>query len=576
MFLNIDISSPFFQFGGMLVLASIIGLVCYRLKKPLFFAYLATGVLVGVAMGGDFAHSETIHLFSELGIAFLLFLIGMEFNLKDIRHIGKIGLVAGLGQIAIVGTISFSVAVWFGLAVLPSIYVALAMTFASMVISVKYLNDHQATETLYGKVDLMMHLVQSVVAVLALMVLSTVAAINWQSRGDIAVWVIDFALLLTKGALLLVLYIYLSQAVLPKIFKMMAGSTELLVLGSVAWCVFGAGLAYVFGFSVEVGAFLAGLALSSSGYQFQVTARIKPIRDFFVVVFFIGLGIQVTNFSLWEVLLSALVLSAVVLVLNPLVSTILLSRLGYKRHTAFFASILMNQIGEFSVILAALGVSLHHLSAQEGSLITTTVLLTMLASSYVIDHQQWVYKKLRPLLAWLERSDGKELRLRKKIWSDHVVVLGAHRLGSDVLDTLRKGRAKMLVVDYDPDRVALLEEDGYAVIYGDAVDESVLEEAGVSAARLIISTIDDDPSTRQLLRELRQQKVDAPVVVTATTINEALDYYRLGAAYVIIPMLLGGKAITQVVKDHLSEIHPLEPAKLLHLQHLAAEGYLMR
>lgn len=574
MIFDISFTSPFLQIGGLLVVATLIGIICHKIKQPLFFAYLITGILVGWFLGSEVAASDTFHLSAELGIAFLLFLIGMEFHIQDIRHIGRVGLIAGLGQILIVGTVSFGVATWFGLAPLPALYVALAMTFASMIISVKYLNDHQATETLYGKVDLMLHLVQAVVAILVVMTMTSVAAIDWQIGGDVVVWLIDVALLLTHGALLVVLNIFLSQTVLPKLFRSMAGSSELLVLGAIAWCVFGSGIAYALGYSVEVGAFLAGLTLSASGYQHQITSKIKPIRDFFVVVFFISLGVQVTEHSVWGILGPAVALSGVVLVLNPLVSMILLGRLGYKRHTAFFASILMNQIGEFSLILAALGLSLGHLTGEEGALITATVLMTMLVSSFVIRQEQVVYKWMRPMLAWIERPDGKELRVRKKTYRDQVVVLGVHRLGADLLENLRLGKTRMVAVDYDPQRVAVLEEAGYEVIYGDAADETVLSEACVESAKMIISTIDEADSTYRLLRQLRALGVTAPIVVTAMDVDEALDYYRLGAAYVIIPMLIGGRAITGVVKEHLDG--GLEVERLLHLQVLAAEGGLVR
>ena len=562
--------SLLFQLGSLLLLASVVGLVCHYFKQPLFFAYIFTGLLVGL-VAGRHIDGHSLHFFSELGIAFLLFLVGLELNLKNLTRLGKIGVITSLSQIVITATISFSVAIWFGMDVLPAIYVALAMTIASAVISVKYLNDKNATETLYGKVDLVLHLVQDIVAVAAIIILSS---LNANSGG--LVGVVEVALVLSKGALLITTHIFLSQHVLPRLFKHIASSSELLLLASIAWCIFGAATAQLFGFSVEIGAFLAGLGLSSSSYQFQIAGKIKPLRDFFVVLFFISLGLQITVSSPLQIIVPALVLSAIVIILNPLVTAILLGRFGYKRHTAFFASMLMSQIGEFSLVLGALGVANGHLSGQEGSLITAIVLITMLVSSVIIKHEHALYKKLRPLLLFLERPDLHERRVVRRRWQDHIVIMGAHRLGSDLLDLLQHESDKVVVVDYDPERVSLLDRHNFATVYGDATDETVLHEVAVTKAKLIISTIPQHESTVELLRQLKDHKVTAQVIVTASSVDEAHIYYRMGASYVIIPKLIGSMAMSQIVKDHLSNLDDLEHAKLSHLQFLAAQGYLGR
>lgn len=560
------------QLGSLLLLAAAVGLICHKLQQPLFFAYIFTGLVVGI-FGSQYIHGhESLHFFSELGIAFLLFLVGLELNLKNITHLGRTAVITALAQIVIVATISFSVVTWLGMGIMPSIYIALAMSIASAVISVKYLNDKNATETLYGKLDMVLHLVQDIVAVIAIIILSSLSA---NSSGG-SVGLIEVALMLSKGALLVTAHVFFSQHILPKVFRHIANSPELLLLASIAWCIFGAAVAQVFGFSVEIGAFLAGLGLSSSSYQFQIAGRIKPLRDFFVVLFFITLGLQITISSPLQIIAPALLLSAIVIVLNPLVTAILLGRFGYKRHTAFFASLLMSQIGEFSLVLGALGVTNNHLSTQQGSLITATVLITMLVSSVIVKHEHTIYHKLRPLLLLLERPDYRERRVRQQRWQDHIVIMGAHRLGSDVVDTLQHGQHKVVVVDFDPDRIAILSEYGYPTIYGDATDETVLHQAGVTRAKLIISTIPQHEATLQLMRQLKEHKAPSQIIVTASTINEALTYYRLGASYVIIPKLIGSNAMAQIVKDHLTDLSQLEPAKLLHLQHLSAQGYLGR
>lgn len=556
--------SLLFQIGSLLLLAAIIGLISHRLKQPLFLAYIFTGIIVAIFGGEHLQNLESLHFFSQLGIAFLLFMVGLELEAKNIRHLGKTVTLTALTQIAITATISFSIAIWIGLGLVSAIYIALAMTIASAVIAVKYLNDKGVTDSLHGKIDLGLHLVQDIVAVIAIILLS-----SWSANSGGQAGLVDAALVISKGALLITAHVFFSQYVLPRLLSRVATSSELLLLFSIAWCVFGAAAAHALGLSVEVGAFLAGVSLSSSSYQFQIAANIKPLRDFFVVVFFITLGSQMTFASPAQVILPALLLSAVVIVLNPLVTAILLGRFGYKRHTAFFASILMSQIGEFSLVLGALGVANQHLSAQEGSLVTATVVITMVISSIIIKHEHQIYQKLKPLLMIIERPDVHERRVRpRKTWRNHVVVLGAHRLGSEVLDALQRDHNTVVAVDYDPDRVKLLSEQGYVSIFGDATDDSVLREINIDEARLIISTLPQHHATLQLLRQLSTHQLTGQIIVTASTIDEAMLYYRLGAAYVIVPKLISSGAMSHLVKEHLSNPKQLENLKLDHMHNM--------
>lgn len=557
----------FFELGSILALATILGLICYRLKQPLFFAYLITGMLV-VNFGGQHITSpDTLKTLGELGIAFLLFLVGLELSITEIKRLGKTAALTTVGQFLIVGSAGWLAATAMGFSSITSLYIALALPLTSTIIAVKWLNDQNAIFSLHGRLGLGILLFQDLIAVAAIIFLSSLNS----TAGQLGY--IETALMLTKGGTLLVGSFVLSRYVVPKLFYALAASSELLFLGSIGWCVFLAAIASWTGFSLEIGAFLAGLTLSASSYRHQIVASIKPLRDFFIALFFIVIGLQLALDSIVSVIIPVLILSIIVLAANQLSVAFFLGRFGYKRHTIFFTAQLFGQIGEFSLLVASLGLTQAQISQSVVSLITAVVLVTILSQSYVLKHQQAVYRWLKPLLNILERSSLRSDKIKAKTLQDHVVVLGASHLGEDVLLMLRRLSAPMVVVEYDPRRIIDLDGEKYPTIFGDATDESVLEEASIGKAKLIISSIDQHQANLQILHQHQLLAPSTPLVLTAATVEDALAYYRMGAAYVILPFQIGNNAIAQVVKEHWSNLDELSLAKLQHLKHLAAKGY---
>jgi Kef-type K+ transport system membrane component KefB len=557
----------FFELGSILALATILGLICYRLKQPLFFAYLITGMVVANISKGLLTQPDTLRFLGELGIAFLLFLVGLELSISEIKRLGKTAGLTTLGQIGIVGITSYSAALLLGFSPMVSLYIALALPLTSTIIAVKWLNDQNTVFSLHGRLGLGILLVQDLVAVAAIILLSSLG----KSTGQFNL--IDTALIITKGATLLVGSYVLSRYIVPKFFYWLASSAELLFLGSIGWCVFLAAVAQAAGFSLEIGAFLAGITLSASSYRHQIVASIKPLRDFFIALFFIVIGLQLSLKSLTSSIVPIVIFSLIVLVLNQLSVAFFLGRFGFKRHTIFFTSQLFGQIGEFSLLVASLGLSQGVLSPSVISLITSVVLVTILAQSYVLKNQQIIYRWLRPLFHAFEQAKTRSGQVKVKNLHDHVVVLGASQLSEDILRMLHKLSVPLVVVEYNPQRIVDLDSHRYPTIFGDATDESVLDEAGIGRARLIVSSIDQHTANLHLLHLHQILAPSVPLVLTAANVDEALTYYRLGAAYVILPFLLGNTAIAQMVKDHWQNLDGLSEAKLQHLQHLAARGY---
>ncbi len=558
----------FFELGGILTLATLLGLICYRLKQPLFFAYLITGMVVANAGAVHITSPQTLAFLGELGIAFLLFLVGLELSLTEIKKMGKTATIVAITQVAVVGSAGWLASQLLGFSPTVSLFIALSLPLTSTIIAVKWLNDQNAVFSLHGRLGLGILLVQDLLAVGALIFLTSISS---GAAGQLGV--IETALMLTKGAALLVGSFAFSRYVVPKLFFALASSAELLFLGSIGLCVFMAAIAQWTGFSLEIGAFLAGLCLSASAYRYQIVASIKPLRDFFIALFFIVIGLQLSLTAIGSLLIPIVILSLLVIVLNQFCVAFVLGRLGYKRHTIFFTSQLFGQIGEFSLLVVSLGLNLHQLDPRVASLITAVVLVTILGQSYVLKHQQAVYRWLRPLFNRLEKTSSRRDKIKTHSLQDHVVILGASSLGEDILHLLKQLSVPLVVVEYNPQRVVDLDGDRYPTIFGDATDETVLEEASISRAKLIVSSIDQHHANLQIMHLRNQLAPNTPLVLTATNVEDALIYYRQGASYVILPYLLGNHAIAQVVKDHWQNLQELSEAKLHHLQHLAARGY---
>ena len=324
------------------------------LRQPLILAYIFVGILVGPAILGWVTARDQVDLLARLGIAMLLFVVGLKLDLHLIRTLGPVALATGLGQVIFTSVIGYFLALPLGLNPIAAIYVAVALTFSSTIIIVKLLSDKREIDTLHGRIAVGFLIVQDVVVVLVMIGLSAygmVGASNELGR--------TLLLMLLKGAGLLVGIGLLMRYILPWLLHRLARSLELLVLFSIAWAVFLAILGDSLGFSKEVGAFLAGISLASTRYREAIGARLVSLRDFLLIFFFIDLGAQLDMGTLTGQLGPAIILSLFVLIGNPLIVMVIMGVMGYRRRTGFLAGLTVAQISEFSLILGALGINLR-------------------------------------------------------------------------------------------------------------------------------------------------------------------------------------------------------------------------
>lgn len=533
-------TSIFVQLSLVIVVGAAVSLLMRLLRQPLIMGYILTGIVVGPSFLHLIRSKDAFESFSEIGIALLLFIIGLELNTAVIRRMGKVVAVVSTIQIIGTGAIGYMVAMALGYGGTEALIIATALTFSSTIIIIKIINDKKEHNRLYAQIAIGILLVQDIVATLALILLATgaqhsVDAISLLSLG-------------IKGVVLTALLALASMKLLPAYSRLVAGSQEFLFLFALAW---GFGIASLFevsGFSVEVGALFAGVSLASLPYAQEVGARLKPLRDFFVVVFFIALGESIRLDSMAAAIVPALVLAAVVIVVKPVLVFFAMGAMGYTKRASFKTAFTLGQVSEFSIVFVVLAVSSGVVGPELQAAITLLALITIAISTYMMKYDDKLFARIEDRLRLFERRVVSE-ESRSRV-SYPLMLFGYQKGGHEFVSTFRQIRKKFVIIDYDPEVIEQLEHRGLPFVYGDATDIELLEEIGIDRAKLIVSTMTDFATNSSLLQHVRRHNPKAVFISHADTYEEAAELYRYGATYVMMPHLIGSERISAFIKRH--------------------------
>jgi Kef-type K+ transport system membrane component KefB/voltage-gated potassium channel Kch len=531
-------SAGLFELAVVVLLAAALGIAAKLLKQPIILAYIITGVIIGYFGFFHVADKETFRVFSDLGVMFLLFLIGMEINYTSLRLVGKISVIVGLAQIVFTFIIGLLIALLFDFNYLQAAYISIALTFSSTIIVLKLLSDKRDLNTLHGKIAIGFLLVQDFVAILLLILLAGIGA------GQKLVFS-DIFLTSVKGLALFGLIMFLGRRIFPPLFHKIARSQELLFLTSLAWCFLLAALTSRIGFSIEIGGFLAGLALANSSEHFQIAGRIRSLRDFFILIFFVILGssLMLSNFS--GLSLAIIVFSLFVLIGNPLIVLIIMGLMGYRKRTGFLIGVTVAQISEFSLILAALGLKLGHISEDVVALITAVGIITITLSSYLIIYSEKIFIYLSRYLSFFERRKLREDGFGEKEFHKQFILIGSHRTGQSIAFNLPK--EDLLIIDFDPEIITQLRKNNYDYLFGDISDEEIFEKANFGEARLVISTSPDLDANLTLLLRLKMLQTRPKIIIRGADEKEAEILYEQGADYVLLPHFTAGQYLGKTI-----------------------------
>jgi len=541
----------FIELSIIIVLATIISLLMKMLRQPLLVGYIATGIIIGPYFL-NLIHSEVeLELFSKIGVAILLFIVGLTLNPDIFKEVGKASAMTGIGQVLFTSLIGFFIIQAMGFDVVSSLYAAIALTFSSTIIILKLLTDRGDTETLYGKIAIGLLLVQDIVATIILLVVTSIGATNIiNTQGTWSSVAIEMSQLLVYGTVVFIVLYLLSKYVLPKVFALVANSQEILFVFSIGW---GLGLASLFsimGFSLEIGALIAGVTFAASPFAYEIGSRMRPLRDFFVLIFFILLGSQLVLAQLASIIFPALILSLFVLVGNPLVVFVIMNLLGYRKRTAFMTGLTVAQISEFSLILVGLGFGLGHISQQVVSLVTLVGIITIAGSTYMILYADSIYNFSRGVLGLISfrKKPRKDTSYTSKEISS--IIFGYDRVGQDFVDAVKTLNENFMVVDYNPASIKRLQEKNIPHRYGDAEDVEFLQEINYHSAKLIISTVPDTKVNLLLVKFYRKINSEGIIVVIAHHTQAAQDLYKAGASYVVMPHHLGAHHAALLIEKY--------------------------
>jgi len=508
--------------AAILAVAGVVAFLAHRAKQPLIIAFILVGIVVGPSVLGWVGDVEPLELFAEIGIAILLFLVGLKLDVNLIRSIGKVALLTGLGQVVFTSAIGFGIATLFGLEPIAALYVAVALTFSSTIIIVKLLSDKRELDELHGRIALGFLIVQDIVVIVAMIALTSFAG-----GGDAPIEEQVLRLVLSAGGIFVGLVVMM-RWVLPWLLKRLASSQELLIVWSVAWAVTLATVTDVLGFSIEVGAFLAGFALASTRYRESIAASLSGLRDFLLLFFFIVLGAELDFSAIGDQIPAAIAFSLFVLIGNPLIVLIIMGAMGYPSRVGFLAGLAVAQISEFSLVLIALGRDLGQVNDDIVGLVTLVGLITIAGSTYMILYSKQLYTLLEPFLRVFERSTTLPERLFERERFD-AVVFGHGRFGRQLVREIVESGCTVLVVEWDPYARVEIEQEHLAeqvtVVFGDANSPDFPETLPIRHARWIISTLPDVDTNLVLSASLRRAGATCPIAVTVHT-DDAADLYR--------------------------------------------------
>ncbi len=541
----------FIQLAIILGASSVLGYITHKLKLPILIAYLLVGLSLATVALFNVKDSEVLHFLPEIGIAFVLFLVGMELDLREIKSLGKPILMASTLQIIISTIAGYAIAGSLGFGTVEALYLGVGLAFSSTIVVIKLLLEKNDLTSLYGKLSVGILLLEDLIAVLILLGLTISPSLL--NLGLQQAFPIVTAFL--KVFLLFGVTLFINRYVLPRIFNAVSESAELLFLSAIAWCFIYVAFALSMGFSVVIGAFLAGIGLASSPYHYQIQGKIKPLRDFFVTLFFVYLGTQVNFSQLGSALPMILFFTLYAILVKPIIFLLVLGTFGFRKHTMFQTSINLSNISEFSLIILLVGLQMGFVSSTALTVIAVSLILSTIISSLMIAKSASFYKYVKPVLSFFERETPHRLVQETSHYdlNNHVVIIGSHQVGESIVKYFQKENIPMVVLDFNPYQVERLLAAKISVVFGDMGDPEVLEILNLDKAKMVISTVPNLTDNKLLIEEVKGRKLGVPVIIRSDSVKEAKKLYKFGASFVFVPDLVSGDFLVDMFKNHLGD-----------------------
>lgn len=533
-----DSDTLFAQLSLVIALGAGIALIMRLLRQPLIIGHIITGILAGPAVFNLIQDDHGFSFLSTFGIALLLFTVGLELSLKIISRLSKVVFVTTFVQMSTVMLAGAAVARLLHFGRLESLIIGLCLAMSSTIIIVTLLQQKKELMRLFAQIAVGVLILQDLVATAGKITLSA------RSAGNTP---LEVGLLLGRGLLFIVLLYLVSTIILPRLVKFLESSKELLLVLSLGWAL---GISVLFariGFSFEVGALLAGMSMAGLSFSHEVASRLRPMRDFFIVVFLITLGYSLVASEIRDILPAALAFSALVFIVKPLVVLTVLGLQGYTKRASFKAAVALSQISEFSLVFVVAAAHHNYASQKVQAVIGLTALITFAVSAYLIKYDDALYSLLEKNLRFFERKVTR-LEQSSALQTHTVVLFGYRKGGAEFIRTFKSMGKRFVVVDYDPDAIELIEKQQANFLYGDATDPELIEELQLDKSKLVVSTISDPAANEFLAHWLNEHNPSAVFVGSAESAYQAAKLYNEGASYVMMPHFIGSEKISTFIK----------------------------
>lgn len=568
--------------GLCVIVAAVLAFIANKLKQPGLLAYLLAGVLIGPEIGfGLITDHEAIEVISEIGLVLLLFIIGLEMDLKKLRSSGKPVIATGITQFLICVALGIPFFLLLGFRVgdpnafggeFGLVYLAVAAAISSTMIAVKILYDKLELDTLPGRITLGILIFQDIWAIIAL-------ALQPNLRNP---RFLPLAASFGKGIALVAVSLLISRYLLPRVFRSVAKIPELVLIMALAWCFLICAAASYAGLSKEMGALIAGVALSTFPYSLDVIAKVISIRDFFVTLFFVALGMKIPMPTA-SILGLAAVTSIFLIASRFIAISPVLYLMRYGHRVSLIPAINLSQISEFSLVVASLGLAFGHINSLTVSLIIFVFVITSTTSTYMLNYNYQIagwFSRLLSKIRLKDVGDGLTVDDAAQALRKPLVFLGFYREASAIVHEFEltgseDGRHSLLdqilVIDFNPVVFSELQRRGIECIYGDIAHMETLHHAKIHHAKLVVSTIPDQilkgTDNARLLKKIRQLSPHALAIVTADSSQKALELYESGADFVFVPSMHSSAQAAQIIESGLVEgLADVRAEQIAHLK----------
>ena len=542
------------------VIAAGVSLLMRLLRQPLVVGYIITGLVAGPLVLDLTQHDNGFGILSAIGVSLLLFMVGLELRPAVLQGLRKVVLLTTFVQVAIVSVVGAVVAYSFDFGLLESLVLGLCLAMSSTIIVVTLLQQKKEITRLFGQISIGILIVQDLLSTSGKIALST------HGNGD---GIMQLVLMLARGVAFITVIYGGGMILFPRIARLLEDSKELLLLVAVGWALGISALSARLGYSMEVGALFAGLSLANVDISHSISTRLRPMRDFFVVVFFIYVGATLTPEAVRDIWPAVIAFLGIVVILKPLTILGLMGLQGYTKRASFKTAMAMSQVSEFSLVFVAAALSHHYIGGAAYAALSLTALLSFIVSAYLIKYDDVLYSVLENKLRFFERR-VTEYEQKSATRAYPTVLFGYRKGGLEFIRTFKSLNKRFVVVDYDPEVAEIIERHEVNFVYGDAMDLELLDELQLDKSKFVVCTISDFTINEFLAKWLKEHNPSAVFIGSADSAYDAAMLYASDASYVMTPHIIGSEKISNFIKRSGFGKSDFEKFKERHVKYLEA------